>query len=172
MPANWMLDMETLGTGHTPRPLSIAFVRFNLADGVTYSEHHHINQTTAPGEVDAPTALWWMAQDDMARSAILEGQKRAVRFGEVAMAMHALIGKQDRLWARGFDWFWMENLYKSWGSPWPFKASQVRCMRFCDQICPAPPATIKHDALADCLAQIEHLRTAVRLVPGLEVICG
>ena len=172
MAANWMLDIETLGTGHTPRPLSIAFVRFNLTDGPTLSEYYHIDQTTAPGTADAPTALWWMAQGEAARSAILEGQKRAVPFGEVAIAMHAMIDKQDRLWARGIDWFWMENLYKAWGSPWPFKGSQVRCMRFCDQICPALPAKVKHDAYADCIAQIDHLCRAVALVPGLEVICG
>ena len=172
MTSQWMLDIETLGTGHTPRPLSIAFVRFNLKDGPNLRYHFHIDQTTAPGTVDADTALWWMRQDEAARMSILEGQKRAVPFGEAAMAMHAMIDKEDRLWARGIDWFWMESLYKAWGGTWPFKAKNVRCMRFCDQICPAPEATVKHDALADCLAQIEHLRRAVELVPGLEVICA
>lgn len=172
MPSNWMLDLETLGSGPTPHPLSIAFVRFNLADGPTLFRHYHIDHTTAPGTVDASTALWWLAQDKAAQEAILVGQKQAVPFGEAAIAMHSMIDKQDRLWARGVDWFWMENLYKAWGGKWPFSARQVRCMRFCDQICPAPPATIKHDALADCLAQIEHLRAAVRMVPGLEVVCG
>lgn len=170
MPDNWMLDLETLGNGPTPRPLSIALVLFSLDRGPVHSEHYYIQQAAAPGEVDAETALWWMAQDEAARSATLEGQKRAVPFGEAAMAIQSMIGKQDRLWARGIDWFWMENLYKAWGGTWPFRASQVRCMRFCDQILPAPPATVKHDALADCYAQIEHLRAAVRLVPGLEAV--
>jgi hypothetical protein len=169
---NWMLDIETLGTGHTPRPLSIAFVRFDLTNGPTFSYHFHIDQTTTPGTVDADTALWWMRQDEAARTAILEGQKGAVSFGQVANALSIIRKEDDRLWARGIDWFWMENLYKAWGGPWPFKASQVRCMRFCDQICPAPAATVKHDALADCLAQIDHLRRAVALVPGLEVVCA
>jgi len=169
---NWMLDIETLGTGHTPRPLSIAFVRFDLTNGPTLPCHFHIRQDTAPGTVDAGTALWWMRQDEAARTAILDGMKHAQLFGSVAVVMADKIGKEDRLWARGIDWFWMENLYKAWGGTWPFKAKQMRCMRFCDQICPAPAATVKHDALADCLAQIEHLRQAVALVPGLEVTCA
>ena len=170
--ANWMLDIETLGTGHTPRPLSISFVRFSLANGPITAYHFHIRQDTAPGTVDADTALWWMSQDEPARTAILDGMKHAQLFGSVAGVMAEKIGKKDRLWARGIDWFWMENLWKAWGGTWPFKAKQVRCMRFCDQICPAPEATVKHDALADCITQIEHLRRAVALVPGLEVTCA
>lgn len=164
---NWMLDIETLGTGSTPRPLSIALVLFSLDRGVLHSEHYHIQQATAPGEVDADTALWWMAQGEDARQAVLDGQKKAIPFSSFSFGP---CSGDVRLWARGIDWFWMENLYRATGRSWPFKASQVRCMRFCDQICPAPPAKIKHSALHDCWAQIEHLQAAVRMVPGLDVV--
>jgi len=177
-----MIDLETMGTGPDAAIIQIGAVAFHgplIAQEFAGLEntisaplfHTHVNLQScldAGLRMDASTVLWWLEQDDAARKAAARSGPGAVPLEE-ALLQHADFvrlhsdPKHTQVWSNGsdFDLVILSTAYRLLhiDRPWPYWAS--RCFRTEKNrrrdIAGREP-TIKHHALADAIAQAEHLR--------------
>lgn len=77
MTVNLMIDFETLGLSENAVLLSLGAVVFDPATGTLGDQFHsHIDPRLQHGrEIDPSTVLWWLKQDDAARSKITDALK-------------------------------------------------------------------------------------------------
>ena len=118
--------------------------------------------------MDASTVLWWLTQDADARNAAAFSGRGAAPIEEALLRLADFVRqhsdpKHTQVWSNGsdFDLVILSTAYRLLhiDRPWPYWAS--RCFRTeknrrRDIAGPAP--TLKHHALADAIAQAEHLR--------------
>jgi 3' exoribonuclease, RNase T-like len=180
MPANIMVDCETLGTTAGCVIMSIGAVEFTQY-GLGREFYAQINLSTA---LDAgltrelATQQWWRAQPFETRVILddIESDSHSRPLAEVLINFHAWLlesGEDVRVWGNGagFDQPIIAKAYKQcgWKAP-PWRYSNERCYRTLKSL--APHIEIQrigthHNAGDDARAQAEH---AIRLVKELKVI--
>ena len=145
------LDFETLGLGENAALLSIGAVAFDPASGELGSEFYSaIDPRTQPNrDIDPSTVLWWLKQDDAARSKItdalkftdmiesgevdaLEGEAVEEVFENAAHPIHHVarafinwvehFNDEVEVWTNGsVDHAWLESMMKYSGLKNPIK---------------------------------------------------
>jgi hypothetical protein len=180
MPANVMLDLETLGTTAGCVVMSIGAVEF-IQYGLGREFYAQINLSTA---LDAgltrefATQQWWRSQPFDARVILddIESDSHSRPLADVLADFHGWFleaGSDAFVWGNGagFDMPILAKVYKQcgWKAP-PWRYSNERCYRTLKSM--APHIEIQrtgthHNAVDDARAQAEH---AIRLVKELKVI--
>jgi hypothetical protein len=172
-----MLDLETLGKKLMAPILQVgAACAIESEDGTwaltpfhferTISLDHAMQQRTP----DASTLLWWMDQNEEARSKVLVEQGKSVEFvltsfsNFVAQSKEAIDASEVYVWGNGAssDNAWLIGLYEQHGVPVPWEYWGNMCYRTIKNFnrhVPRPeiPAHLKHTALADARSQLVHL---------------
>src|SRR5690348_15640173 len=130
-----MLDLETLGVGNDPVILSIGAVAFDR-DGLHDEFYCLIDPVSCQQyglQIDASTVLWWMQQDEAARSAFAEGPLcnliGSLTWFNDFVSRYA--GDEGRVWGNGAtaDNVWIRSAMKACGvkPAWSFRRD--RCYR-------------------------------------------
>lgn len=162
-----MVDCETLGTTADAVILSIGAVKFDLETGVISDEGFYVSVSVESNlaygrRIEESTLLWWLKQDAAARQVFFEPKETL----ESALQMLTdYIGGQDyRMWSNGadFDLPMLAHAYSKCGLELPWKYFNSRCYRTYKNLpqakgLKADHAGIKHNALADALAQAKHV---------------
>lgn len=180
-----MWDIESLDL--TPKAVAtqIAFVAFDLDDPETHvrevEEYLPIQpQLILNRTISASTLIWWMGQDDAARSRFKNSE--GDDFDELTALVQSVNRKylqvvegadEVEVWARGpqFDLVVLESLFGDLGQPVPWKYNQVMDLRTTMKLAglssadvPMPAGLVAHHALSDCKYQILCLVEAVRRI--------
>jgi len=171
---DFMVDLETLGTGMNSATLEIAVVQCDLITGKLGSQFIRsvdVNASQRDGfDIDGNTFYWWLQQPQFARNTISDGSKI-----EIAEALKDLneywdhLGnpKNFRLWGNGpsFDNAMIRHAYLKLDMECAIPFWQDRCVRTVVGFSPKqilqnfkqtnlrPGA---HNALADCKYQIKY----------------
>ena len=164
-----MIDLETLSTHPEAFILSIGAVAFDPETGQLGGEHFykriHLGGDQCGAHIDAGTVQWWMNQSQEARDELFNyGQERvalSTALSDLGDFLH--LWGPETLWQRGnSDSMWLERAYKrlGWIEP-PFHFAQWADQRTATRGHAKPASKhVAHNALHDCLAQIEHLMSA------------
>lgn len=129
-----MIDLETFDTSPTAAIASIGAVRFEphgkfvsemLSINVKLAGQQHFGRT-----INADTVLWWMAQSDAARGALIAGQSIARDLPGALYSLAEFIGESE-VWCNGasFDFPILASAYRSIGCETPWKYWQERDLR-------------------------------------------
>jgi hypothetical protein len=170
-----MIDLETMGNGHSPVITSIGAVIFNIKTGETYdSFYRRVNMRSCEDiglKYDESTIKFWLLNslqsDGIAVNEILdfEGQSCSIQkmlhdFYEW-FNFNELIG--SRIWANGIhsDLVWLKSAYNlsKIDSPWDFRMERdVRTLvDFNPKIKKLTQIVgTDHNALSDCYFQIKY----------------
>jgi hypothetical protein len=161
-----MLDIETMGTKSYSAIVSIGAVLFDIETGEIRDPYHQriclTSSLNAGLTVDGDTVMWWLGQGDEARKSLIEFR---------AELKHALQGFKtfydfsslEAIWGNSprFDCGLLQNAFDKVGlrTPWDFR--KERCLRTLVSFAPhikeqTDKPTNQHDALADCLYQVEY----------------
>ena len=172
MPANVMIDLETLSTANNALVLSIGAVKF--LDGAIIDRFHvgiDPRSSQAYGlHIDADTVLWWMHEDRTnARNEMLKEVDGAAWDGDNIDLYSALDGfaqwygtESLPTWGNGatFDNVILRNAFKATNIECPWKFWHDRCYRTAKAMCPYPEDEREgthHNALDDATHQAKHL---------------
>jgi len=166
-----MLDIETLGTKPGCVVLSIGAVEFS-EKGLGKQFHVSINPESCTNwglTVEPRTVMWWMEQSDEARKSLTSRKNN-----DLDVALDAFIGaynwKDQAVWCNGanFDFPILEAAFAAVGKHVPWAYWSTNDYRTLKNIVPRDvynaskvEAQIKHNALADAMAQAE---TAIQLL--------
>lgn len=149
-----MLDIETLGTQTNSFILSIGVVKFSKDYIFPDSLHVHVND--AGGCIDLQTVLWWLRQEEEARTKQVSAQRVSMRDG--LRQVVDFVGDRP-VWGNGssFDLTIFRAACERHGvqcwNQW-----QDRCYRTWKQGKEAPGEFLpKHDALNDAMNQAHHM---------------
>lgn len=158
---NIMLDLETMGNSNAAAIVAIGAVRF--ADGEVTDKFYEVvdlqSSVDAGLTIDVSTILWWMQQDDDARSMF---EREGDHIIEVLEKFAEWIGEDAIIWGDGalFDNVILLNAYKKVGieRPWGYRGD--RCYRTMKNI--YPEIEVKrvgtyHNAVDDAETQALHL---------------
>lgn len=157
-----MIDIETISTQPNACILSLAAVKFDLLDTtipmdgkVWYFDMDE--QVEKYGrDIDEDTLGWWASQGQDAIDASFSDSERQT-CDEIMQEFHQFCWNASQFWAQGtiFDITILENLLKQLGRPTPWNFRQIRDTRTLFDL--GIPYTydnpVKHDPLADCVAQ-------------------
>lgn len=180
-----MIDIETLGTTQEAVILSIGATEFTLTKGIkteipVKNFHRLIDLGSQPKrKMDASTVIWWMQQDEEARSSVTAGDRVGL--------MNALEGLTEFLfqfdprtlvvWANGvtFDISILEHAYKQHGLLLPWHYRRVACMRTLKNLLlydiEVEQVGVGHNALNDAQYQANWVAAACRSISG-ELLYG
>ena len=175
----FMVDLETMGTGNDAAIVAIGAVAFDAGndyllpapEGEFYTPVSLASSMEVGLKCDASTILWWLEQEDAARQELI-GRTVPLR-----QALSQFAGWVERLgpekrkrtvWGNGasFDNIILGSAFKACGMtpPWPFWGD--RCYRTMKNMYPAismPPFDgVKHNALVDARMQALHLLDILR----------
>jgi len=167
-----MLDIETMGNSSEAAIMSIGACYFNPSTGEvgeTFHQHCSLQSSVNAGLImDASTILWWMQQDDDARSKFYSNSsERCIK--ECLINLAAFIDSNCQVWGNGatFDNTIIKNAYKKalgYDAPWKFwNDRDVRTiveLGYQIGIDPKrdlPFEGVKHDALADAIHQAKYV---------------
>lgn len=169
-----MIDIETLGKVPYCVILSIGAVEFDMnssSTGKTFYKKISLDSMLKAGLlVDSSTILWWMGQSDEARKEFT-GKSGYVSIQNALNEFTKYFKSLDKdvsVWANspGFDCNHIQEAYELvLGGEAPWRYNQPRDCRTLFSIYPerAPVKSgIAHNALDDCMWQIENLRLAVK----------
>lgn len=174
-----MIDVETLSLDPNAHLLSIAAVQFDINTGSIGKQFYEvILQNKTSGVIDCATVRWWMRQDQQARDAIWSFQEDQLCLMDVLIKLSNFLVECQAgdnhyapvtpvtIWQRGpMDYVWLESAYaRCYLAPIWFH-TQWQDQRTATKGLPKHklPARIgtAHNALDDCLHQIECLVRAV-----------
>lgn len=162
MALHGMWDIETMGTGPDAIILSIGGIKFDpngekMIDGFHY--RFNVNDQEAKGRTtDESTLEWWGKQDNKVIE-VAFGDEGRTDVTEILRHMSRWYVGVNKIWAQGvvFDMGILENIYKQYGIPHPWKFWDVRDSRTLFGIMPTDPRKAMkfdaHDALEDAKAQ-------------------
>lgn len=162
-----MLDIETLGTSHNALILSIGAAEFKDGE-ILFSFHTKIepNSCVEAGlTIDPNTVLWWLEQSDEARRSVLTGIRVPLENALLELT-NVFDWKGKQVWANGttFDITILESAFKAFDCPPPWQYWNVMDYRTVKNMVPRDiyqackvDASVKHDALADAIAQAKTL---------------
>ena len=168
-----MIDIETLATTPHSTILTIGAQGFDpFSDrftDVTYYKRLLIESQDGRDvdyTPDTGTVAWWGKQTEEAQEeAMGDGDDRV----DVKMALEELskiVWKHERVWANGitFDMVILEDAFREHGIPCPWQFWQVMDARTIYKLTGAKPLCNNHNALADCLNQIDTLQKSIELL--------
>lgn len=172
-----MLDIETLGTSHNALILSIGAAEFKDGE-ILHTFHTKINPDScvAAGlSIDPDTVFWWLEQSEEARRSVLTGIR--VPLESALLELTSVFDwKGKQVWANGatFDITILESAFKAFDYPTPWQYWDVMDYRTVKNIVPREiyqackvEATVKHDALADAVAQAKTLMNITHCMENL-----
>ena len=162
-----MIDLETLGTTADAVILSIGAVKFDLntgemGDAGFYASISIESNLQWKRRISEDTLLWWFRQDAAARQVFFEPKEvldvSLVQFSD-------WVGTGDyTVWSNGadFDLPMLAHAFTDCGIETPWKFYNSRCFRTYKNLPGAknirlPHAGVKHNALADAVAQVQTL---------------
>ena len=180
-----MLDFETLSLKENAVLLSIGACVFDPATGeIGQTFYTAIDPRTQHGrDISADTVLWWMSQDDAARSKLVDAIKSAdaiadadpdspeyadlvehaaIPINHAAMAFSAFIEQFDDVecWTNGgVDHAWLQSMfdYSGFKNPIPFwKQRDYRTLKALYPDVKADDYGVAHNALDDAIKQAKH----------------
>lgn len=164
---NVMIDLETLGTSKNALILSFAAVRFDIETGQRLSSvQFKIDPESCEKvglKIDASTVFWWLRQKKEAQIMLVEAVRTPLE--EALMTLHLFINRVENtcVWGNGatFDLSILANAYEACGLPVPWAFFNERDVRTLVSLNPQIKYDTKfmgvpHDALHDCLHQIEY----------------
>lgn len=167
------IDIETMSTAPNAAIASIGACRFaiggdGIGDWIGDTFHVHVSLASCQRHglaIDAGTVLWWLGQDDNARSALIGGQQDAAPLVTALEALANFIEATDdggpekpTIWANGasFDLPILASAYRAVGMPLPWKywnERDLRTLKALRQKCRIAHAGIAHHALDDAVHQ-------------------
>ncbi len=160
-----MIDLETLGTRPGCSILSIGACEFGAEDiGKQFYQVVNLESCTDWGlKIEPRTAMWWLEQDEEARSALLKGQSQS-RPLDIALSelIAAFKWKNKKVWCNGasFDFPILEAAFDAVGLRAPWDYWNQMDYRTLKSIVPREvyeeckvDAPVKHQALMDAVAQ-------------------
>lgn len=177
-----MIDLETLGTSGRSCILAVGAVCFDL-DTLAVDETEGFytaisidSNLQAGRSIDESTLVWWMGQSDAAR-AVFKQPKMALTDALTEFDQWMSDNGDDiKVWGNGasFDLGMLADAYRSQGWEAPWKFWNERCVRtYCDlpaaKRVPKIQPTVAHNALADALAQAQHVVAIHRALLGADV---
>lgn len=169
-----MIDCETLSLSPHPFLLSIAVGGFNALDDSPVGYWTTAISGDQAGDIDERTLRWWMSQD---RRTFLEALGNGLPLGtleEVLTYLSEDIPKigASRIWVRGIDHFWLENILKFHGYKTPWRYNQIVDLRSVETAAhlagypgysePEGTSGPRHSALADVKYQINAARKVMQ----------
>lgn len=170
---NLMIDLETLATTPGAAIISLAAVFFDFEKGTIHSGKQWLidpRSDVQPGEV-ALEGLQWAEEHG---TWPVDAEQAATTVGALTELRQMLLDhtpeREWALWSWGadFDFPILESAFRRCGMRVPWKYSQVRDARTVWKL--AFPGVIPdprpHDAMRDCLAQIQDLKAAMRELSG------
>lgn len=166
-----MIDCETFGLRPSCAIVSLGAVVFDpyikSKLGATFHEGIDLKSSMNHGlNIDADTMLWWLAQPQLSREALIVKIKSASSLSTVLNAFTGFVGsaggKEAKLWSCGSrDFEWLESAYTAVKQPvpWGYRTGDYRTIRdeFCLPEDYAPPG-VSHDALSDAVFQAKTLQ--------------
>lgn len=171
-----MLDCESFSLKPNAAICTIGAVQFDPHSDSMFLPGFHegikLQSSLDAGLVmDADTVRWWMQQPDAARGNLITklqaGSELKTVLGEFTFWLATIGDKRDvTLWSCGSrDFEWLEASYQAvkLPVPWHYRVRDYRTIR--DTFgTPAdePPATTRHDALADAIWQARYLQNVMK----------
>lgn len=157
-----IVDLETLGKKPGAVILSIGAAKFGHGEILdTFYERINIESSLKHNfEVDAPTILWWMEQNDEARREICQPGKD---ISSVLENFRAYVGNEGaEIWGNGadFDNVLLSYAYNRLEMRCPWTHRDNRCYRTLKNLCPQIELVREgchHNALDDAISQAKHL---------------
>lgn len=165
--ANFMIDIETLGTKPDAAIVQIGIAQFDKEKVLGSLK---VNVTPHPdASMDFSTVQWWAGQSDEARRSVFNGHyfdpKEALE-NLTEYIMYYTGDEPPVVWSKpsAFDIVILESLYRQCGLTPPWKHWNTRCLRtlieasqlpFGEQVAPETA----HDAASDAEAQA---KTAIK----------
>lgn len=160
------IDIETMGKSPTSAITSIGAVMFDPA-GDWIGEEFHVNVSLDSAlfhglTADADTVLWWLAQSDDARGALVAGQINAVSLMPALDALIDYLPKGVEIWANGasFDFPILANAYLQMHTATPWEFYKERCLRTLKGI--NPELRINREGIHHCA--LDDARHQARLI--------
>lgn len=160
-----MLDLETMGNGVNSAIIAIGAAAFdNTGIKATFYEQISLESSVRAGlECDASTIIWWLRQDNDARSAFFNNEKAVdingalIKFKEWFSSVGGV-----EVWGNGsaFDNAILSNAYRKTGIIQPWKFWNDRCYRTIKSLnvdIKIKRVGTHHNALDDAKCQAEHL---------------
>lgn len=185
MTTHIMVDFETLSLKENAVLLSLGACVFDPATGeIGQTFYTAIDPRTQYGrDISADTVLWWMSQDDAARSKLIDAVKcadavqdtdlegdayadlveqAAIPINHAAMAFSAFIEQFEDVecWSNGgVDHMWLQSMfdYSGFKNPLPFwKQRDYRTLKALYPDIKAEDWGVAHNALDDAIKQAKH----------------
>lgn len=161
-----MIDIETLDVTPTSTILTIGAQGFDPFSD-KFTDVTYYRRLTIDSQVDRTvnddTVEWWGNQAaDAQEEALGDGDDRVdIKTGLEELSKVAW--KHSRIWANGttFDMVILEDAMRQYGIPCPWKYWQVMDARTIYKITGAKPLGNNHNALADCVNQIDTLQKSI-----------
>lgn len=176
-----MLDIETMGTSSNAAIMSIGACYFDPSTGEMGDTFHEQIDISSNGVIDASTVLWWMKQDDDARSKFYNNHK-AQPLEEVLGMFSDFVKPNCQVWGNGvaFDNVIIRTAYENPShnekTPWKFwNDRDVRTMVELGKVIGIDPKHdmpfegVKHDALADAIHQAKYVSMIWQALTGAYV---
>lgn len=167
-----MIDLETCDTTARSAILSIGAVRFNEKDfsGETFYRAITVQSNIDAGRtISGKTLAWHMEQESAVRNVF--NDPKAVPLAQALQELREFIGeplvaKNTKVWGKGavFDIAILNDAYAyvmKMSPPWEFW--NIKCFRTVGESAfgrkvAKPENSLAHNALADAIAQAEHLQ--------------
>lgn len=173
-----MLDIETMGQSGNAAIMSIGACYFDPATSEIGQTFHEQIDISTNGVIDASTVIWWMKQDDDARSKFYNNGK-AKQIDVVLREFRKFVNPNAQIWGNGiaFDNAIIGNAYDNMNGPncrpWKFwNDRDVRTMVELGKIIGIDPKRdfpfegVKHDALADSIHQAKYVSAIWQALTG------
>lgn len=173
-----MLDIETMGVSTSAAIMSIGACYFNPATGEIGDTFHEQVDISSNGRIDASTVVWWMGQDDAARSKFKNNGK-AGHINAALADFADFVKPNSQVWGNGvaFDNVIIRNAYEhpscADNVPWKFwNDRDVRTMVELGKVIGIDPKRdfpfegVKHDALADAIHQAKYVSAIWQALTG------
>lgn len=166
---NVMIDLETMGKLPTSAIASIGAVRFDpLGNWIGDQFHIHVSLENCQRHgltMDASTLVWWLEQDEAARTALRIGQAGAAPLVTALDALSAWLPEGAIVWANGasFDLAILAHAYHVAGmpQPWAFRNEcDLRTLKVLHKDRRIERDGIHHTALDDAIHQarlVQHI---------------
>ncbi len=167
-----MLDIETMGNSSEAAIMSIGACYFDPSTGeIGHTFHEEVNLESSVSfglKMDPSTIIWWMKQEDEARSKFYDNDD-AKSLPHVLALLNGFVDESAKVWGNGstFDNTIIKNAYnKCHGTDAPWKFWNDRDVRTMvelgkqigiDPKRDMPFDGVKHDALADAIHQAKYV---------------
>ena len=162
-----MIDIEGLGTGPDAAILTIAAQSFDPFGEGYYKDRCYYARITLESQenrsIQQETIDWWATQPEAQAEAFMDEGR--VPLDQALDSLYKLAWQHDLIWAQGptYDINILENAYKSYGKPLPWKFYKVRDSRTVLSLWPErPQPPTSHHALEDTRKQISVLQQTLR----------